>query len=222
VAGWIRSRGQRFVRWLVFLFIASLFIPALTKQWNDRKQELQVKEGLLTDISKESADAVYGAVEASKLAGPPQRAARSATIGNWLRDRATIEPRVDVYFGRSGAANHWYGREHEGNFRDAVLRYVNLACCDEAVRAKQLKRLREYLLVAGRKPEPADAARWEVLGCGPQERCAVDKTYIATYQWLGNQLLYQRRHLLDQLLDANGEGFSTGWRDFVADLNPLR
>jgi hypothetical protein len=39
--------------------------------------------------------------------------------------------------------------------------------------------------------------------------------------WLGNQLLSERRVLLDQLLDANGTGFSSGWRDFVKDLDPL-
>ena len=38
---------------------------------------------------------------------------------------------------------------------------------------------------------------------------------------LGNQLLNQRHVRLDQLLDANGAGFSSGWRDFVKDLNPL-
>jgi hypothetical protein len=221
IVTWVRTRTPRFVRWFVFLFIASLAIPALTKQWNDRKQELQVKEGLLTDISTRSAGAVYGAVAASKLAGPPQREARTETIGNWLRDRAAIEPRFDVYFGQSDAANHWYGRNREANFRDAVLRYIHLACCDAATREQRLGRLKQYLYVAGRTPEPTDEEHWQVLACGPQERCPVDKAYSATYQWLGNQLLYQRRRFLDDLLAANGKGFSTGWRDFVTDLNPL-
>ena len=32
VLAWLRTRIPRFVRWIVLLFIASLFIPALTKQ----------------------------------------------------------------------------------------------------------------------------------------------------------------------------------------------
>jgi hypothetical protein len=64
-------------------------------------------------------------------------------------------------------------------------------------------------------------AEWPTLGCGPQEGCPVDPTYRKTYRWLGNQLLNQRDVMVDQLLAANGEGFSNGWRDFVTDLNPV-
>ena len=222
VLEWIRTRGHRFVRWIVLLFIASLFVPALTKQWNDRKQELQVKEALLTDISTMSADAVYGAVEASRqMPEGDQKAARAVLMGKWLRDRAAIEPRLNVYFEQSDATNHWYGRHRQPNFRDAMFRYLQLACCDAALRQRHLKRLREYLYVAGRPPERSDAEQWRILACGPQEPCSLEASYTAKYRWLGNQLLAQRRTLLVQLLAANGKGFSSGWRDFIGDLNPL-
>jgi hypothetical protein len=207
----------------VLLFIASLFIPALTKQWNDRKQELQVKESLLTDISKTSANAVYAAVEASRPAGQlqpaQQKAARSVLVNDWLRGRAAIDPRFWVYFDDSDAATHWFGRE-QPDFRDAVLMYVHLACCDRELRASRIEKLQGYLEEAGVDVDPS-ADQWRVLACGPQEQCSVDPTYSTAYQWLGNQLLYQRRLMLEQLLAANGEGFSTGWRDFIGDLNPL-
>ena len=220
VLTWVWTRGRRFFRWFALLFIASLFVPAITKQWNDRKQELQVKEALLTDISTSSANAVYGAVEASGQTDERgQRGTRSELVFDWLRDRAAIDPRFRVYFDRSDAATHWFGRD-QPDFRDAVLIYVHLACCDQDQRASRIEKLQNYLSAVGVKVDPS-AAEWSALACGPQEGCEVDPTYRGRYQWLGNQLLAQRRLILRQLLAANGEGFSSGWRDFVGDLNPV-
>jgi len=221
VPAWLRTRIPRFVRWIVLLFIASLFVPALTKQWNDRKQELQVKETLSTDISKVSANAVYGAEFAvSQQSGPEQRASRRAALDTWLRDRASIDPRFLVYFSHSDSADHWFaGHAHGGlGFRNAVLIYVLMACCDQE-RSGHLKRLRAYL----GSPAGSHTLRdpWSVLACGPQESCPGQGRYGQAYLWLGNRVLDQRRVLLDQLLEANGTGFSSGWRDFVKDLNPL-
>ena len=63
-------------------------------------------------------------------------------------------------------------------------------------------------------------AAWKALRCGPQEPCT-ERGHERAFTWLGNQLLAQRFVLRDQLLAANGRGFSSGWRDFVGDLNPL-
>jgi hypothetical protein len=219
-ASWIRTRTPRFVRWIVLLFIASLAIPALTKQWSDRKQELQVKESLSTDISKVSADAVYGALFAVSQSAAEQRSSRRQAINDWLRSRATIDPRFVVYFSRSDAADHWFagGRERRLGFRNALLIYVLMACCDEH-RSKHAARLRSYLPSAVAPVDLADP--WGVLACDGQKSCLNERSYYRAYMWLGNQLLGQRRVLLDELLHANGTGFSSGWHDFIDDLNPL-
>jgi hypothetical protein len=217
--GWLRTRTPRFARWIVLLFIASLAIPALTKQWSDRKQELQVKESLATDISKVSADAVFGAVAAVAQPAAQQRTARHQAIDYWLRTRATIDPRFVVYFSGSDAAEHWFagGRGRRLGFRNALLIYVLMVCCDEH-RNTHAARLRAYLPTA---LAPADVPDpWGVLTCDGRQSCH-RPSYHRAYMWLGNQLLAQRRVLLDELLDANGIGFSSGWHDFVRDLNPL-
>jgi len=221
--GWLQTRAPRFVRWIVLLFIASLFVPALTKQWNDRKQELQVKETLATDISKISAGAVYGAVAAIRLRGPEQRTAWLNTQDTWLRDRAAADPRFRVYFPGSGATRHWFqlGRERGYlGFRNAVYLYVLVACCDAPNRPTRLHRLRLYLGKTTKHKEIKHP--WRVLACGPQEPpCTESGSYLAAYRWLGNQVLAKRQVLLDEVLAANGAGFSDGWGDFVRDLDPL-
>jgi hypothetical protein len=221
--GWLQTRGPRFARWLLLLFIASLFVPALTKQWNDRKQELDVKETLATDVSKVSANAVYGAVAALRLKGPEQKAAFQNVQDTWLRDRAAIDPRFRVYFPHSQANRHWFqlgqDRGYLG-FRNAVYLYALLPCCDNGSLAKRLGRLRLYL--GPTVKYKIDKDPWQVLVCGPHKpTCTSGASYLARYRWLGNQILGKRQVLLDELLEANGAGFSSGYGDFVRDLNPL-
>jgi hypothetical protein len=228
---WTRTNAKKVVTWVVLAFIASLAIPALTKQWNDRRQELQVKESLVTDVSKASAAAVYGAVAAVSKKGERQRAMRGALVSTWLRDRAALGPRFQVYFDRSEAASHWFGRGSlapnllgfpDTGFKDALFRYVNLACCDRANRGTHLGRLQVYLAVVTTNVAP-EGRVWDTLNCGPQEDCDVDiKVYRHNYRWLGDTLLKQRENMIDQLLAANGEGFSSGWGDFISDLKPVR
>jgi hypothetical protein len=219
---WARARAPKLLRWLVLLFIASLVIPALTKQWNDRKQELQVKEELLTDISKDSANAVYGA---QAVVGPLElhkRAARSAVVNTWLRERAAVDPRFRIYFSNSEATDHWFVNRRKSwlGFRNAVFLYALMACCDRHDRPSQIRRLKRYLKEAP-LPEKLGADPWVVLACGPAERCELQPRYADAYRWLGNQILAQRQVLLQQLLHSNARGFSSGWHDFVSDLNPL-
>ena len=174
----------------------------------------------MTDISTMSADAVYGAVDASQQADERrQRAMRSQLVSSWLRDRAAVDPRFEVYFDESDAADHWFGREQRG-FRNALLRYVHLACCDHAMRDDRLLNI-QRVPCRQRGVGGAVGGAMERPGLRPAGALSVDPAFVATYRWLGNQLLHQRRVMLDQLLAANGKGFSTGWRDFVGDLNPL-
>ena len=175
-----------------------------------------MKQSLLSDVVKETADAVYGAQDVS-LRQNGQEQARMQLLGAWLRRRTALETPLLVYFDESEAADHWRGRDQLG-LRNAVLVYVLLACCDPN-RARHVEMLRTYL---GTVSEPEEVGLWRALRCGPGEGgCTMHGSYHVSYRWLGNRLLDQRLVLRDQLLAANGRGFSRGWRDFVGDLNPL-
>lgn len=203
----------------MLLFIASLFIPALTKQWNDRKQELDVKKVVLADVVRASTDAMYGAQDVTAMTDASEQSrARAALYRAWLRSRSGVETPMLVYFDDSEAADHWRGRGELG-FRNAVLIYVFMSCCDPD-RRNHVAMLKKYVDTPGRLPGGGDP--WDVLGCGPGEKgCTPAANYAVAYRWLGNQLFAQQRVLRDQLLSANGAGFSTDWRDLVSDLNPL-
>jgi hypothetical protein len=217
VAAFLSSHAPRFIRWLALLFVASLFVPALTKQWNDQKQELQIKEELATSISSIVAAAVYSAEAAEAQAGAGQRHSRHNVIHQWLRDRATIEPRLVVYFGGSDAAKWWFSSKGIG-YRNAVLVFAHLACCEGTQREVHIRWLRKFV---GEGTSSTRGDPWRALSCEPPRTCG-DMKYSNAYLWLGNQLLYQRQPFLKDLLEANGSGFSTGWREFIHDLVPLR
>jgi hypothetical protein len=214
-----KSHAPRFIRWLALLFVASLFVPALTKQWSDRKQELQVKEELATSISSIVADAIYGAEAAESRPSAGKEQLRHDVIHTWLRDRAAVEPRLSVYFGGSDAASWWFESKRIG-YRNAVLVFAHLACCDATQRKVHVRWLRKFV-GDGTAPPASGGDPWRALSCEPERTCG-GTTHSVAYRWLGNQLLYQRQAFLEDLLVANGSGFSTGWRDFVHDLFPLR
>jgi hypothetical protein len=217
VAAFLSSRAPKFTRWFALLFIASLFVPALTKQWSDRQQELRIKEELATGISTIVAAAVYSAEAVEARTGAGQRQSRHDVIHQWLRDRATIEPRLVVYFGGSDAAKWWFASKGTG-YRNAVLVYAHLACCDREQRGGHVRWMRKFVRT-GTSSTGEDP--WRALSCEPPETCG-DMTHSGAYLWLGNQLLYERQAFIEDLLEANGSGFSTGWRDFIHDLVPLR
>ena len=202
----------------MLLFIASLFIPALTKQWNDRKQELDVKKVLLADVVRASTDALYGAQDVTAMTDASEQSkARADLYRAWLRSRSGVETPMLVYFDDSKAADHWRGRGELG-LRNAVLIYVFMSCCDPH-RKNHVATLKKYVDTPSRLPGGGDP--WDVLDCGPGEGCTPAKNYAVAYRWLGNQLFAQQRVLRDQLIAANGAGFSTDWRDLVGDLNPF-
>jgi hypothetical protein len=179
-----------------------------------------VKKGVLAEVVKASTDAVYGAQDISSQADPQQqRQARTQLYGSWLRGRSTLETPMLVYFDESDAADHWRGRGALG-FRNAVLLYILMACCDPG-RARHVEMLEKYLAVPPEELERLGFDPWEALRCGPGENCTPAQNYKTAYTWLGNQLFAQTRTLRDQLLAANAEGFSTDWRDLISDLNPL-
>lgn len=179
-----------------------------------------MKQKVLAEVVSASTDAIYGAQDIASQRDPQQqRQARTQLYGAWLRGRSTLETPMLVYFDESDAAGHWRGRGGLG-FRNSVLIYIFLSCCDPN-RARHIAMLERYFDVP-----PLDFAKlgfnpWTALQCGPGEDCQPAPRYHDAYRWVGNGLFAETRVFRDQLLAANARGFSTDWRDHVSDLNPL-
>src|SRR5919108_3209422 len=93
------------LKWVLGLFLASLILPALTKQWSDRQQVLNIEDSLITDVSRESVQAFTGAQRVPHLTQHPN-AARRKVLSTWSLGEAKLDPRFAVYFGDTAAEEH--------------------------------------------------------------------------------------------------------------------
>lgn len=205
---------KQFAWWAFGLLVASLILPAATRQWSDRQAALTLKSSVVTDVSKSSVDVVFAAQRTQELpAGEEQEKARRAALDGWVRSEAEIDPVVATYFKGTRARDIWNA------YRDTIFVYIALACCDQN-RAEDVSTIQEFLgSPALRPPKPPPVENkdpWNILHNAP-----VDSTeFRDTYVWVGLELLSYRGLLLDELRRTPAVGYSVGIGDFWRDVIP--
>jgi hypothetical protein len=215
---WIRAHLSALLKWGAALLIASLVIPAATKQWSDRSKALELKNSIITSISQSTTSAVVSARELQTAPPSKKAASESAKLLNaWVASEALIDPSLYLYFASTDAQATWL------RFHNVVYDYIALACCD-AKRHGDIDELQAFFADYPVRPRLQDSRLidgdpWVVLRDGPE---ANPQAYSADYAWVGLQLLRERSRLLADLLDAKPRGFSQGPRDLICDsLGPL-
>jgi hypothetical protein len=123
--------GRFFKHPLVIAVLAGVFtavlIPHVTRGWQDRQREAEIKQSLLDDISSSSTTAVRQAIslaqESSRAAGGEQGEPPGDTYAvlrnSWLIKRASARSRIIVYF--PDLYPCWYSYER------AVADYLSLS-----------------------------------------------------------------------------------------------
>jgi hypothetical protein len=214
LAGRIKLIGPKALLWLAGLFVASLAIPALTKQWSDRQGELELKDRIITSVSRDAAVAFRDGLKISDERSPTKARSESRRAADaWVVGHAETDARYAVYFRNTKSEDHWRA------FEAVIYRYITLACCDRN-RPDDLQAIRHYMARSALpEPDRPPVARpWETLRCGPHEECRVQFRYAQTYGWLGTELLRGRGQLLDDLRTESATGFSKGPGDFLHDV----
>jgi hypothetical protein len=211
----LTAKGGKLLFWALGLFVASLAIPAATRQLEDHQHATTLKGEIISAISKGSAEAFAESkniLEADQNDLPQRRLdARKA----WEVTQAEVDARYAVYFDKHDPARRaWSG------YRDAVYTYVSTLCCDRFL-DKDVALLRDYLAGLEQRPFEGSKDPWEVLRCGDDRRCATATEFAEAHKWLGLALLRKRGAVLDELRRAEPEGFSRGWGDFVDDVIPV-
>jgi len=125
---------------------SALLIPQVTREWQDRQKEQDVKQSLLEAISTSSTTAVRRSIS---LAGGHPAAAGAGTGENagdvylqlrndWLIQRASARARILVYF--PGLYGCWYSLER------AVADYLSLGVPGDATsRRVRVDSLQRYI-----------------------------------------------------------------------------
>ena len=216
------------------LLLSSLAIPAATRQWSDRQESLALKGDLLVDLTGPSSKAyaealglpVLGREKGSRAALALRRTLRT----EWLSTSAVIDARFATYFS-DDLEDQWL--EHQA----AMFGWLALGCCGHDGDGN-LEAVRSYI---HRHPpserwqqsesrmalEAEHGTPWKLLACAPHDldkACRSPKgnrNFDVGYVWVGQALNNRRAVLLEDVLDSDVTGFSSGWGDFMKDLNPF-
>ena len=246
VSPWYVHLGRKVTRpgaWILGIAVTSLLIPAITKQWADRPQELQLRISLIDQLGESAvhtvntarfivADTLPDASVRTLLCGgnqgtPEERAECLDAIEGERRaeQAARIEAKNDWL--QQGAAvesqlaAYFPGTElaREGKaYVNAVRIYLFLASdvCGEK-RDENTRKLLNYVFGS------PDAPQGEPLLELTEQECAeksVNEEFREQYGPMGDRILNRRLGLLRLVSESNAAGFSSGPVDLFWDALP--
>jgi hypothetical protein len=241
VSPWYAYVGRRIARpgaWVLGVALTSLLIPAITKQWADRPEELELRISLIDQIGESAARTINDArfivsdnlpkarlrevvcerddqsIECHQAINNESEQEQDRQIdakNEWLQKGAVVESQLAAYFPETDLA-----REGKA-YIDAVRIYLFLASdvCGEKREDGTRKLLRYF------GEDPVDA-NWDGLELTPEEcnQKSENLSFREIYGPMGDRLLAQRLDLLALLTQSKAEGFSVGLADFARDALP--
>lgn len=235
---WVRVPKAVLVSFLG-LVVTAWLVPALTRQWDDRQREHELKAAIVADMASATARALVGG-EAVWSDQPPTKQVRKQIGDDWALSALEIEAKLRSYFPSSVVASWEVYAWAVDRFIDA--RHVSAAAAlQDAVSSE-----------AGLDTNVADAAAALLVrgentygpvptfdGDNATDKHNVDQlermlsSYMTRYRaeyeaqptlarWsaLEKRLLGLEEAVADQILDSDATGFSTTMRELVDDLLP--
>lgn len=233
--------------WVLALILSAVLVPAITQQWNDRRQELEVKTAIVRDLGESAATAISNARFLGASALPEAHAVNVVCRPDKLgseegRERCADEERNEALatarmnmetrtgWRKAGAslqarvATYYPGDEDDwARYSDAVERFLRLptSTCGRE-RDENARELLAYL--EEDVPRDPRSSRWAPLfGLSEREcRSATARAARAGYKErtdeLSDRLLAERTQLLRSIRAANTEGFSTTLSDLIGNV----
>lgn len=190
--------------------VSAWLVPAFTRQWQDRQKEREIKVGLVSEISDSTSDALVTSQFVASRALTSGQAEYNRVSLDWARRSAQVEATLAAYFGGQELVDDWH------DYSIVVENDFYLLTEGTSGKAEAVDLVRRYLESA-RGTEPIAAVNWDRLQAldfdNPQ---AVDD-----YVLVSRELLEASRPLMQAILDANAEGFSTTGGELVDDLTPF-
>ena len=185
--------------------VSAWLVPAFTRQWQDRQKEREIKVALVSEISDSSSDALVTSQFVANEALPGQAEYNRVSLA-WARRSAQVEARLGAYFPGQGLADRWR------DYAIVVENGLYLITGETAGKARAVTDVRRYLETRGLAPAEVD---WNLL-------LALDNPEaVADYVDVSRKLLDASKPLIQAILDANAEGFSTTGGDLIDDLTPF-
>jgi hypothetical protein len=205
-------------------------MPAATKQWSDRSDEIAMKRDLISRITEASTEAILTADCVVSFCLPEYAlviddnadpaainasivAYRRALVVNdraWAKAKSVTDDVLGAYFSDTRLEVDW---EEYAAGVDAYLRVGQEYC--GAARDADMGLLRGYL-------SEISPQVWADLVRDLNEECTnTPPEFAPAYREVSNELLARREVITDNIVQADAAGYSDGFEDFVRDLFPF-
>ena len=190
--------------------ISAWLVPAFTRQWQDRQKEREIKVALVSEISDSTANALVTSQFVAGGALTEGQAEYNRISLDWAQRSAQVEAELAAYFPGQALVDDWH------DYSIVVENDFYLLTKNPAGKAEAVDIVRKYLESA-RGLEPTAAVNWDRLRALDFD----DEQEVNDYVLVSRELLEASKPVIQAILDANAEGFSTTGGDLVDDLTPF-
>jgi len=186
--------------------LASLVIPSLTRVWQDRPRELELKRSLVEEVSQSVTNTLVStrvrARDLGKGWNPDRHRVYNETTQTWLLSSANIGAQLTTYFPDS--VTTW--RTYERIVHDYLVYAFNAAAgpAGKRIAAAQRKKVATHLRVVSFLDPNAEQEKHTWLAGQPADPF-VDVNEISKL------LLFERDQLTSEIVDSGASGFSHGF-----------
>lgn len=190
--------------------ISAWLVPAFTRQWQDRQKEREIKVALVSEISDSTSNALVTSQFVANRALADGQAEYNRISLDWAQRSAQVEAKLAAYFPGRALVDDWH------DYSIVVENDFYLLTKSTAGKAEAVDTVRRYLESA-RGPESTAAVNWDQLRALDFDNVQAVDDYVL----VSRELLDASKPLIQAILDANAEGFSTTGGDLVDDLTPF-
>lgn len=172
---------------LIGAFISSILVPSLTRQWQNHEKELEMKSGLVEEITNSVTDFVMAVQFAEVGATSQSQADYDRAYRDWEIKRGQLASKIRVYFPTSGIADEW------SRYSSAVTDFYVLSGTKErSHRVRLLGKLTDYFGEEGFEALAAGAP--EDLGNLQYQR------YLQAWEMMKERILSRKDVFINDIL----------------------
>ena len=223
---------------LLGLAVSAWLLPALTRQWDDRQREHELKAAIVADIATSTARAVVGSEGIWEAVRPPTKEERERIGDQWALSALEIESQLRSYFPRDVVASwqlySWAVDRFIGAYTVSAAAALENAVTSGGPLDSRVSDAAAQLLVLGENtlgevPEFGGTNQTDDTTVRRLERMLSSdmalyrkqyETTLATWRGLEKRVLGLEQAVADQILHSNAAGFSTTSRELFDDLLP--
>jgi hypothetical protein len=203
------SRLKELNQWLanpllvtvVAALLVNWLIPQVTRKWQDHQKALEIKTGLVSEMSQSVSRAVMtgrfltsGLIRQSSADPRAEQRAWNQGFQDWTTTSASIGARLEAYISGNDAAPQWR------TFSNVVTDFFQLSANVNDSRVAQVREILTYPAL----PKDVQLSRkdWVTLASASS-----GAAFQRAYAELGRGILERRDELVHTVLDSGVSGF---------------